>query len=563
MIACAGNGNGPSFPERVELSRSQPRAPLAALLLIISLIAPRALHAQTVLTPGPDAGVVPRGGVRLRVTTEWTRYDSFFNDLVTGTSTKALPLGSAMATDALGVAQIPSLHTTQSALRVLTGNSSEVVSLGTMTAVANSRIVVTPMTLEYGFTNLISFGVTVPIVQTRATLVTDLNGLRQGSNLAANTGGTITTDANVIRNAFANAASTIASSLAQCTTSPSQPVCARQQEAAALAVATQAYADAIGEIYGSPELPGQFVPLTGGDILTAAAARQNALNAQYRSFFGADISNGQLGGSLTPPGLNQLQAYLRNQGFGNRRDSLGTVERYSIGDIEVGAALRVQDNYRDTTDRNAGFRSRVAVRGALRLPTGLPAQTGLPFEIGTGGRFDIEGQFAADLRWTRFIAASLNARYALPIGERAIPFVPNPVNRFAVATPLGGKWKPGNVFAATVSPHVTLSNFFALNGYYSFVRNGSDTYTYDVVDSSSARVDVLLAALGPGYTTLATTQQRLGFGFSYSTIGQYARGKRPLPIEMRWIHQQVITGSSGIEPAASRDQIEVKIFYQR
>lgn len=186
----------------------------------------------------------------------------------------------------------------------------------------------------------------------------------------------------------------------------------------------------------------------------------------------------------------------------------------------------------------------------------------MPYELGTGGRFDADGQLAADVRWSRWFAASVHARYTLPISNRFLPFVPNPVNRFAVATPVAGTWKPGNLASATVSPHLTLSDFFALDGYYSAVRFGSDTYTYDVGASLVPPSPAVLAMLGSGYTTPATLAQRIGFGFSYSTAGQYARGKRPLPIEMRYVHQETIAGSNGLVPDARSDQVQIKIFYQ-
>ena len=515
-----------------------------------------------VVTPGPDAGLLPRNSWRLRVTTEWTRFDSFFDDAVTGSSTGTRRLDAALRSGTLGVAQIPSLASAQSALRAFTGRPDDIVSLGNLAVAADSRIVVTPMSLEYGLTQRISLSVTMPFVQTRSTVIAQLNAQGAAGNLGANDGTSITANADVVRSAFASASTSITAALAQCATSPSQPVCSRQQEAAALAAATQAYANAIGTLYGSVDAPSIFVPVAGTNVMSAAAAHQLALNAQYRSFFGTDISNTALGGTGIPAGMNQLQGYLRTQGFGNRRDSLGTVEHLSVGDIELGAGFRLQDNFGDTTQQQPGFRSRVAVRGGVRFPTGLVASTGLPYEIGTGGRFDVEGQLAADLRWSRWIAASVNAHYVLPIGEKTVPFVPNPVNRFAVATPIAGTWKPGNIAAATVSPHVTLSDFFALNGYYSVVRMGSDVYTYDPAGSIVAPSPELVAALGPGYTTPATLEQRVGFGFSYSTIGQYARGRRPLPIEMRWVHQQTISGSGGVVPASRRDQVQIRIFYQ-
>jgi hypothetical protein len=58
------------------------------------------------------------------------------------------------------------------------------------------------------------------------------------------------------------------------------------------------------------------------------------------------------------------------------------------------------------------------------------------------------------------------------------------------------------------------------------------------------------------------TEQRIGAALSYSTL-RGARDRMPrLPVEVSIAHIVTVAGSSAIVPRASRDQIELRLYYR-
>ena len=143
---------------------SLPRAPLVAQL------APAPLP----LSNTEDARMLPRGTFRLRALTAWTRIDAVYGAL--GDSAHgARPLGTLFGAHDLGAREIPLLSQAEAALRTLTGNSSLALDVGRLVTTADSRIVITPLALEYGLSNRLTIGVMVPVVQTHSTVLVQLN----------------------------------------------------------------------------------------------------------------------------------------------------------------------------------------------------------------------------------------------------------------------------------------------------------------------------------------------------------------------------------------------------
>ena len=502
--------------------------------------------------------MVPRGVFRLRVLTEWRRYDALYDDKLTG-SRSTRSLGSSLASEALGVQQFPALAITQSALRALTGDATTSLSLGAFTTSANARVVVAPIMLEYGLTDRLSIGVNVPYVQTRTTLIVELNRAPGGGNVGVNTG--FTTTSTQVFNDFLAASARITQALASCTTNPTQAICARQAEAAALHDATLSFAEAVGVLYGTASIGGQpFVPRTGA-LLDAINQHRTALNAEYASLGLGTIGTTALLGSDVTVALNELQAFLRDQGMTTRRDSLGTIDRLSIGDVELSAAYRLFDHLPDSARARAGggVRSRGMVQGLVRFPTALPQLTGLPGEILTGGRFDVEGRGAFDIRFSRRLAASVSAQFTQPLGDRSVLFVANPFDPYGAPTNQTGRWKPTNVLAVTASPRLTFGGFFSVDADYAFIRRGGESYTFASSDSSLS----IEPSFGTGFAREGSLEHRLGFGVSYSSVAQYERGRMPIPIEMSFVHLETMGASGNVVPKMFSDQVQVRIYYRR
>src|SRR5207302_972232 len=139
--------------------------------------------------PGPltatDAAVIPTGAFRVRLLTQWTRYDEQFG--VPGTAANvAIPFAHGLNVDSLGVSQIPRLAATQSQIRSASGLPQFVLDLGKLTTAADTRIVSSPLLVEYGLTRRLMLGVLVPLVQTRTSVVAQLN--QRKDSLAYNVG---------------------------------------------------------------------------------------------------------------------------------------------------------------------------------------------------------------------------------------------------------------------------------------------------------------------------------------------------------------------------------------
>ena len=61
---------------------------------------------------------------------------------------------------------------------------------------------------------------------------------------------------------------------------------------------------------------------------------------------------------------------------------------------------------------------------------------------------------------------------------------------------------------------------------------------------------------------IVRNSSRVGFGFAYSAVARYARGRSTLPLEMSYTHLETITATGGLTPKYHRDQIEFRIYYR-
>src|SRR5207249_7391620 len=111
--------------------------------------------AQATTSLVTDAAVAPRGVARVRLLTSWTRYDELFG--VAG-ATMPTQLAARLNTDSLGAAQIPLLGGAEKAIAAASGVSAFRLTAGKLVAAANSRVVTSPLILEYGVTNRLTVG---------------------------------------------------------------------------------------------------------------------------------------------------------------------------------------------------------------------------------------------------------------------------------------------------------------------------------------------------------------------------------------------------------------------
>ena len=546
---------------------------LAHAVLLASLATPGAVSAQAGLTHTGDAGPVPRGMVRFTVVPSWMRYDSRF-DGNGGTER----LGAVLTSEALGTAQIPALTGFEGALRSLTGDPSLRLSLGRAMTTSSVRVVTTPLSLEYGITRRISFGITVPIVQRSRELILDIDV--RGPLATGNVGPagsavlpSMYAQASQLAGALDAAASALAARIAQCTAQPSSSGCSAINADAGGATATVAaardVAASVRYVYGtSMAAPGfGLVPLA--TLTPLIEARLQDLNTRFRSYLGTAplSSTAPPAGALGAASAENVRDLGRAGRAGIGPDSLGRVTSIGIGDIELGARFMLWDNAAGVAASSAAPSRRIRVTlGALaRLGTGEAASDDELFDVGAGdGQTDAEGSVAVDVEGPRRLGMNAVARYTAQFGSVAATRLPDA--RGSV-TPFGaraaGTRTLGDLVTLEASPRYRLGNALYVSGHYAFVRRGADSYVFpqaELVDPVAWPPS--LPPLPTNATAGAYTEQRAGLGVTYSTFDDWERGTVRIPIEVRYVHLETFHGSSAIVPRAGRDQIQVRVYYR-
>jgi len=524
--------------------------------------------AQSTTTLLPDATTLPRGVIRFRGLTSWTRYDELF-----GTAASSPPnLAAGFATDSLGSRQMLSLGPAENAIRTLTGNSNFRLTAGQLVSAANSRVVTAPLAIEYGVTSRLSIGVVVPLVETRTTLYSQLNPRTGFANVGPNPAlispAARAANASLIQSLSA-AATALQTRLQQCQATPTGAGCstllAQQTAATALIQSSNAFGAALTDFYGTDPAthPGQpLVPLVTDPAQIAINAKIAGFKQQYLDLLSSDLVIGNLVAAGGPAARAQMQALLAGMGY----DSLRSTDRASIGDISVGATLQLANSFGDSTT-HAPLRYRLAVNGTFRIGTGEPAGGNRLFDVGTGyGQPGVEGGVALDLQVTRRLMLSTVGSYTAQIGSVNVERVPNPAKApFPLASPFPGTYTAGNVMAVTVVPRWRIAGYFGLNGFYSLIRTAADEYTLAPINQPSGGATDPGASVPPvaPFGLTASTAQQVGVGFSYSTVVSPDRAPGRIPFEVSFSHLETIAGSGGPVAKSFRDQIELRVYFRR
>ena len=524
---------------------------LAALVVLVCA----AQRASAQLPPSPlplsnteDARTLPKGTVLLRTLNAWTRVDEVY-DAAADSAHKLHPLGDAFSASAVGVRQYPRLATAESALRLLTGQPALALSLGQQFATADTRTVTTPIALAYGLTNRLTIGTMVPVVQTHTTVFVELNP-RPGTNTGANVGpnpaqlgfgAAQSTNATLI-GALGNAAAALKGFLANCAASGS---CSPQSVAQANQALGQdtLFSAAVQYLYGTTTQASPFAPLAAAQtaVVTQLIGLQNTINA----VLGSNFTFGSPAGANAPAALFELQK-LATANPGIAFDSLGSPDRIGIGDVELSALFKLLDGFADTT---GGLRLRGALRGVLRLGTGRPPSGTVPFEVGTGtGQTSADGGAIFDVNLGR-VTTTLAGQYTKYFTSARVARLPNSdYALFPLDVPVAGTWREGDAIQVEAMPRIQLTDYFIFHGAYALRHQAASRYTSPDISAP------------PLFE--ASTEQRVGGGFAYSTIARYARGQRTLPLEIIFTHLETITATGGLTPKYHRDQIELRIYYR-
>jgi hypothetical protein len=484
---------------------------IVATLSASALFASR-LSAQAGLGQLEDVTLAPKGLLRLRAISAWTRYDSRFG--ATGTE----PLGASFTADSLGPRQMAALSAIESRVQSAGAIPSFTLSLGRSQLDASAREEVFPLVLEYGVSRRFAVGVVVPIVRKRAAMLFRLDTAGGfGANVGPNRHRTDAAAEQVnalVQSEFANAASQLQTRLDACLADPAAPGCATIiAEAPALIQSSQSFASTVAELYGSLTSAGMaFVPTTESAAQFAIASRVADFNTRYRALLGAsaDVISAVPVGAGGPAGPSEFHNFLVED-LG--RDSLTLQERVGIGDVEIGFKFLVLDRPR-TERRRTGIQ--LAVAGGVRLPTGSRQSPSGVTDLRLGdGSLVVDSRAALDARAGRF--------GLLAVGQFAASV--HDVDTTNIST-RNSRWTEVHL-----SPRWHLSEPFAVHGAYSL-------RTTDKLGGD----------------------QLVGGGVSYSNLARYTGG-RSMPMEMRFTHLEAISGDAG-RPKFFREQIEVRIYYR-
>ena len=505
--------------------------------------------------------------MRVTITNGWTRYDTRYgeNGITRG-------LGDELSTDSLGPRQFPKLAPVEAALQTLTNDPAQRLTFGRLDTRSDARIVTTPIAIEYGITRRLSFGVVVPIVQTRRSVQVRVNEHTKSDTVRRGNAGLIP-DARRADAAANNAAlvdaltkvsANLSALLARCQTSPAADECTpiRGQEAAAAAAAQRASAFAAGvrTAYGVTEETAVVAPLAGSQLAVRIEAERTALAAQLAAFapgttlgtlFNAptEFSYADLQGRNTVPGLLQ-------SGYGGGLDSIRTTERVGIGDVELRAAFVLIDRMQPDSLAPRGLHYRLGLGGSYRFGTSLADSARSLMDISTGEGPGAELRSALDVvsgRLGATIAGRYSTSFARSVDAALIGF---PEGGFPYPSFGAVSRKGGNVLGIDLLPRLYVSEWLAFEGEYGFEHTGLPTYTMASGEECSA-----CAPLAASILPAARTVQRAGAGIRYSTVDSYLRGRARYPIEVSYRHLETITGDA-TAPKLFRDQIQLRLYYR-
>ena len=412
--------------------RSRAIRSLPALLLacVATALPWRSVRAQSGLSHLDDATMVPQGEFRLQTIAAWTRFNAPFAPA--GTAGPTISLGSEFRFDSLGVRQLPTLTGTQNAIQTLTGSPFR-LSLGAMQSAIDARVVVMPISLEYGLFHRLTVGAMLPMVRTRMSIMLRVNPLGTEGNVGVNPAsvnpGSLAADSAVVTQ-LAQAAAALQSTLQGCQANPgSDPSCtqilARQADVTALLQNSVQFAAAFSAVYGAnaQDRGSPAVPVSGSPADNLIRTRIAAYDSSFQAFLSTaprvTAMPAAAGGVVGTADLANLLHNPAIAGF----DSLSSTVRIGPGDLELSARYLLLDEFADSTigANPTGLHSRATVTGILRLPTGQLATASNPLDIATGrGTTAAGARLAFYSQWGTRGGLSMSGSYMQSFGKTKI-----------------------------------------------------------------------------------------------------------------------------------------------
>lgn len=539
---------------------SPPRSRLSGVrlfsaLLILVPLGPRPLSAQQ-----PESPLVRSGTFRLEVTPAHHWWDSRFGERsgAGGTVSAREPLGYDLSSDVLGTAMVPSLATFQERIRSLLDDEAYLLDLGlTRTTWSHSQTRL-PIRLDIGVTDWLTVSGTLPLIRTEAqidvSLRADSTTANAGLNPAAGDAGSV--------NAFLNALDADLASFEATTTAlcgelgDAAPECA---DARALLAEGQSLNAGLEDLYLDADA---YFPLGGSEAGRGLEARVDSLRAGLASF-GDTASFGSVPLSQTPLDAEAFNRIVTDAAYGVAGAPLAPfVFSWELGDVELGAALRLLRGRGSGDPRSPGLRYQLGVEGVVRLPTGTAADPDVFQSLpsgGTGGvRLRAFGSVQSGRRWGLWGHVALVRPQAQDVTRRVSS--PEVVLAPAASRALV-RWTPGNTVDLYAAPRFALSPGLAVYLPYRFLRKGSDSYS---LPGGGAGPPPGAPEGTPDVSVLdeesSVTLHRLGLGVIYSTLPAFRDDDSSLPVELRASWQTAIGGSGGHTPVLNSFTVTFRLL---
>jgi hypothetical protein len=538
---------------------------LPTLLLgtgLLTGVAASTAGAQRVASVGEDAYVLPRGVLRVTVAPTFEAADQRFRS--DGTRERlAASVGGMYDASRLGV-----LVPGEQALRSLTGSTTARLSFGTVRVVADQRAAILPVGVEFGLGARLQVGVLVPLVRTTANAV----GFADGDTLA-----TAGLNPAQLRNTSRDTNTTLVTQLLSAASAretaagvPSNGCATSSAPACALVNETRGAATALATLYGTntSSALGDLSGLTGSAAVprrgTSEATAVDARIAQLRDALGGDASGityARPAHADAPLTASDLATFIGDQQYGLGLDSFRPVQRTHIGDVEVAAKLKLIDGIGALgANPRAAFGLRAAVTGVYRAPTGQAEQPGNALDLGTGdGQADVEVRGALDVTMGRAFWISGAVRMVRQLEDEQFVRAPLSIEEGGLApasATVRASRDLGDAIAFEVTPRWIANQYLAIAGIWQLRRKEADVYALAAGSTTGTDRDVALLGAGTKFT-----EQRAGFGVTWSTLNAARRGKRVLPLDVSLQRLQSVRATGGVVPLVSSTQLRLRLWW--
>ncbi len=499
-------------------------------LVVAAALASPALTGGAALAQAVERTDVPdRGVLRVTFDPQIMGWDTEFTD-----AGRRRP-GAPLTGDTVGAASIPAVARLEQDVRVASGVSGFVASLGKGLLSVRQERRTYPVTAELGVTDRLSVRLMVPIVRVATRAHLKLSS--QGANLGLNPRLRGVANASTLYNNFftqfdttlARLDTNVAAGMYSCPPS-------RQCPAQAFLDSARTTRDALHRtVYGVGLTGSPFMPLdssaAGQAIGQQVSYFQKQLDSAYTvmGFASAFL----LAHDTLSPDLITGAIVDEAIGFGYRLDPFRNSFRYGLGDVEVAA------KYRFAT----GPRYAAAAVGLVRLPTAMRDSANDLLRQSSGDRqLDLEGRLIQEL----IVANRLWLNLAIRAGiqrpgtriRRVAPFAAFLVPHQATAEL---RWNPGDYLGVDLAPLYRFAPRFAAGvtaGYWSRAR---DHYAFRSPQDSVTLAARLGAPTAASVLDQGTSERLVRLGVAVTYVGPRVEGGFSV--------EQTVTGAGRVAAA--------------